>query len=230
MGANKGHANEYEIINAMNGKKISELPRHFSKWLFLLFNNVSTLLEVKKLNNEQKADILIKGGECKRYISIKSGDSNSFHSEPISSFIPFLRSLGVSEITLRTIVFFHFGDNTFDGTGKTRFTSKELRRVSPERYKKASIEFSDQNIIKEVIERCVTKGRFRSNHTIDGIYHGTVNQRIFLSFDAIHKTLLRTSNRRKNGTINIGMLTYQPGSRNLWGIPGSEIKRTQSEI
>ena len=33
MGANNGHTNEYEIIDALNGKRVNQLPNHFSKWL-----------------------------------------------------------------------------------------------------------------------------------------------------------------------------------------------------
>ncbi len=230
MGANNGHANEYEIISKLDGKKISQLPQHFSSWLSNLFPDHSGVLEVKKLNNEQKADISINIGKTIKYISIKSGSSNSFHSEPIATFIPFLRSIGISEVTLKTIVLFHFGDNTFDGTGKTRFTSAELRRAYQTRFKQASDELSENEIIKAIIERCITKGRFLTNYVVDGIYHGTEKEGFYISTESIYRILQRKSHRSKNGTINIGMLTYQPGSRNLWGIPGSEQKRSQSEI
>lgn len=230
MGANQGHTNEYEIIDALNGKYVNQLPKHLSKWLVKLGFANEDILNVKKLNNEQKADICIKSALITKYISIKSGSSNSFHSEPINIFIPYLRSLGISENTLKTIVLYHYGDNTYDGTGPTRFTSAELRRVYPQKFKLASEELSKAAIIKAIITRCITKGRFPTNYVIDGIYHGTVDQGIFVSTKAIYQILLRKKYRRKNGTINIGMLTYQPGSRNLWGIPGSEQKRSQSEI
>ncbi|MDY0277901.1 MAG: hypothetical protein RBQ97_07435, partial [Acholeplasma sp.] len=106
MGANNGHNNEYEIIDALNGKCVNQLPNHFSKWLAKLGFASEEILNVNKLNNEQKADICIKSVSITKYISIKSGSSNSFHSEPINIFIPFLRSLGVSENTLKTIVLY----------------------------------------------------------------------------------------------------------------------------
>jgi hypothetical protein len=230
MGANNGHTNEYEICDALNGKRVNQLPKHFSSWLTKLGFASEEIVNVKKLNNEQKADICIKSATITKYISIKSGGSNSFHSEPINVFIPFLRSLGISENTLKTIVLYHYGDNTYDGTGPTRFTSAELRRVYPGKFKQASDELSQTSIIKAIISRCITKGRFPTNYVIDGIYHGTVEQGLFVPTKAIYQILLRKKYRRKNGTINIGMLTYQPGSRNLWGIPGSEQKRSQSEI
>lgn len=230
MGSNNGHTNEQEIINFLNGKRICDLAPHFKGWLIELFPKCNDYLKVKKLNNEQKADIEIVCGDKKRFISIKSGDSNSFHSENIKTFIPFLRNLGVSESTLKTIVFFHYGDNTLTGLGPTRFTSKELRRVHAKAFKYASQELSQPLLMREVINRVIIKGRYEVNYPIDGIYHGTIEDGFFLSTRLIYRILLRKTHQRKNGTINIGMLTYQPGSRNLWGIPGSEQKREQSEI
>lgn len=230
MGKNEGHVNEQEIIDFLNGKRISDLSPHFRQWLGALFPKCGDCLKVKKLNNEQKADIEITCGRERRFISIKSGDSNSFHSENIKTFIPFLRGLGISETTLKIIVLFHYGDNTLTGLGPTRFTSAELRRVYSSAFKCASEELSQPLIIKEIINRVIIKGRYEVNYHIDGIYHGTIKEGFFISKNLIFNILLRRSHQRKNGTINIGMLTYQPGSRNLWGIPGSEQKREQSEI
>ena len=148
MGANNGHMNEYEICDALNGKRVNQLPKHISSWLTKLGFASEEIVNVKKLNNEQKADICLKSATITKYISIKSGGSNSFHSEPINVFIPFLRSLGISENTLKTIVLYHYGDNTYDGTGPTRFTSAELRRVYPGKFKQASDELSQTPIIK----------------------------------------------------------------------------------
>ena len=142
MGANNGQTNEYEISHALNGKRVKQLPKHLSKWLIKLGFEEEELLYVKKLNNEQKADICIKSAKITQYISIKGGSSNSFHSEQIQTFIPFLRSLGVSETTLKTVVFFHYGDNTLNGTGRTRFTSAELRRKHAKYFNKVSKELS----------------------------------------------------------------------------------------
>ncbi|MDY0100808.1 MAG: hypothetical protein WCZ47_03585 [Bacilli bacterium] len=230
MGKNDGHQNEYEIIEVLNKKKIDKLPNHFKKWIQKLFQVDKGTLYVNKLNNEQKADIVLKVGEVNKYISIKSGNSNSFHSEQINTFIPFLREIGISESTLKTIVFFHYGDNTLDGSGPIRFTSNDLRKTHSKWFKLASDELSQDNIMKHVIERFITKGRYKANFTINGIYHGTKDDGFFLPTKLIYQILLRKKHVWKNGTINFKMLSYQPGSRNLWGIPGSEQKRNNSEI
>ena len=230
MSANLGHQNESDIIAVLNGTNIAKLPRHFREFIERLFGTDQGVLDVHKPNNEQKGDIGITLKGVTKYISIKSGDSNSFHSEHISTFIPFLRSIGINETTLKTIVLFHYGDNTLNGTGPIRFSSQQLRRFYHDRFERASLELSQPSKLAPIIDRCVTRGRFPSNQLIAGIYHGTIASGFFIATNQINQILLRTTHRRKNGTINMGMLTYQPGSRNLWGIPGSEQKREQSEI
>ncbi|MFA5649195.1 MAG: hypothetical protein WC951_12935 [Bacteroidales bacterium] len=227
---NNGHENEVNIISVLNRKTINELPKHFNVWLIKLFKEHDKPMFVYKLNNHQKADIGIKVNRTTKYISIKSGANNSFHSEPIEYFIPFLRSIGVREHTLKTIVFFHYGDNTLDGTGQTRFTSREMRRTMNKFFKLASKELSETKIIKEVIMRTIIKGRFAENVEIDGIYHGTAEAGFFLPKNLIYKILLREKYVRYNGTINIKFLSYQPGCRNLYSTPGAEEKRGNSVI
>ncbi len=141
-----------------------------------------------------------------------------------------MRSVGVSEHILKTIVFFHYGDNTLTGTGKIRFTSQEMRRTMNKHFKLASKELSETKIMKKVIIRTIIKGRFNDNVEIDGIYHGTANDGFFLSQKLIYKILLSKKYVRYNGTINFKFLSYQPGCRNLSIIPGAEEKRQSSVI
>lgn len=141
-----------------------------------------------------------------------------------------MRSVGVSERILKTIVFFHYGDNTLTGTGKIRFTSQEMRRTMNKHFKLASKELSETKIMKKVIIRTIIKGRFNDNVEIDGIYHGTANDGFFLSQKLIYKILLSKKYVRYNGTINFKFLSYQPGCRNLSIIPGAEEKRQSSVI
>jgi hypothetical protein len=84
--------------------------------------------------------------------------------------------------------------------------------------------------MRAVIERCIIKGRFNDNYPVDGIYYGTISDGHFINTVSVYKILLRKKYQKHNGTINFGLLSYQPGSRNLWGDPGTEIKRSRCEI
>lgn len=230
MAQNNGNQNERDIVALLNGKRVNELPDHFRVWLKTFYEDENTKLRVSKLNNEQKADIFISNGKIKTYISIKSGTGNSFHCEQIATFIPFLRSIGVSERTLKTIAFFHYGDRTLNGTGRIRFTSAELRRSIPSFLKSANQELTKTEIMEHIIERCIIKGRYPNNFKIDGVYHGTVDEGFFVPAALIYKILSYRTHIRKNGTLNMHMLSYQPGCRNLSRIAELEPERNTSKI
>jgi len=227
---NKGHANEVEMISLIHGKYLENLPHNTQSWMKQLFGRDHGFVTAIKLNNEQKADILITLDGVKKYLSIKSGESNSFHAEQIKTFIPFLRNIGVSNKTLKTIVYYHYGDLTLNGTGPTRFSSAQLRMYHQDYFKQASEELSQAHLLKPIIERTIMQGRYDTNYQIDGVYYGTPEAGYFLHSKDILNILTRKSYRRKNGTINISMLTYQPGSRNLYRVSGGDIKREQSVI
>ena len=103
----------------------------------------------KRYLHEKPDLILTLNGEIK-FISVKSGRSVSAHEESLTSIIPFLRSLGVNDHILKTIVYFHYGDGTLDGTGLSRFTSNDLRRVMNSYFLEASHYLSKKEIVFQI--------------------------------------------------------------------------------
>ena len=96
---NDGLQNELDIIEILNGKKITELPVFWQRRMRQLYRSIKDddLIECYKCVYNKKADISIKIENKKWNISIKSGHNVSAHSESVSSFSGFLRSLGIEE-------------------------------------------------------------------------------------------------------------------------------------
>lgn len=231
MGHNQGFENEHIIINALNGQLVNALPIGLRKMMTFLFPQGGIgRIEVGKLNNEQKADIYIAFNNQRKYLSLKSGNHLSFHAEPVELFIGFLRTLGITNKTLKTLLFFHFGDRTLNGQGSIRFTSDELRRTHYSYFKDASIELSKPEVMKAIIHRTIIQGRFSNNYPIDGVYYGDPIGGKFISITYIKQMLLAKKYQRKNGTINLRSLTYQPKGRNLFRYPNAEPMRFVSVI
>jgi hypothetical protein len=226
MSINQGFENERLLLAALHQQHVSLLPANLTLLIKQLFEPIQDgLIQAYALNMEQKADICIQIHGVKKYLSIKSGDQLSFHSEPIETFIPFLKGLGISTQTLKTMLFFHYGDRTLNGTGPIRYTSQELRKVHAPFFKKASVELSQPAIIAALLDRVIFKGRFNDNQVIDGIYYGNEIVGKFIARSEIKKILLAKKYRRKNGTINIGNLSYQPKMRNLFRYPNADVFR-----
>ena len=172
MPVNEGISKENEMIESLNGKKICELSNNLKNLIHALFG----LLDEEEIITCEKQDIYIKPdfkitykGESK-YISMKTGRSESIHQETVKDFVLFLRSLGVSKKTQGTILLYHYGDGTMDGTGKKRYEYEDLRKMLKERIIEANIELnSSQEIIEKTFERCLFLGNRENAIEIDGI-------------------------------------------------------------
>jgi hypothetical protein len=231
MGQNLGIENEHNILQTLQGKRDEELPAALKHMVNRLFGNgQSSPIFVSKLNMEQKADFTIQMGQVKKYVSIKSGDYLTFHSEPIETWIGFLRTLGVSSSTLKTLLFFQYGDRTLNGTGTMRYRAEAMRHDHQVHFDRASKELSQPHLMVPIIERAILKGRFADNHPIDAIYHGDENEGKTVLSHEIQAILLAKKYQRKNGTINLTRLTFQPKVRNLFYYPNAEAFRHVSVI
>ena len=53
----------------------------------------------------------------RKYISLKSGKADEIAQEGIKNFVLYLRKCGLSKRSQKTILLYHFGDGTNDGSG-----------------------------------------------------------------------------------------------------------------
>ena len=125
---NRGIKIEYELVNVFNNRKYGDLNEFHQSIVKRIFPNIieSDLIFSGICNRYSKPDIYIEVSNVRKYISVKSGRSDSMHFESIKDFIIFLRKFGISIQTQKTILFFHYGEGTLDGTGNTRIGVEEL--------------------------------------------------------------------------------------------------------
>jgi len=226
---NQGIENEFLLIKKLNGVLVSTLKGPLREFVHFLFPGQEGILTCQKGYFHEKPDLILTlNGEIK-FISVKSGRSISVHEESLTTIIPFLRSLGVDNHILKTIVYFHYGDGTLDGTGPTRFTSNDLRRVMNSYFLEASHYLSKKEIVFPCLERFVFRGLEINGRRVDAVYYGNDVRAAFASREEIFALFARSA-RRHTGTINIGPFTYQPAVRNFYGYGNEEKRRNESEI
>ena len=95
---NYGIQNEYDFVELFNGKYFRELDNKSKLFLKELFKtNIDdvTLIQSWKNRVPQKTDIFIKIGNHTKGVSLKCGNSNSIHHEPIQEFKRYLEKLGI---------------------------------------------------------------------------------------------------------------------------------------
>ena len=124
---NNGRQNEYDFVLHFNGKKVKELDPNSYDLIHTIFNNISdeTIIKSWKNHYKQKTDVMIKIDNIIKGISIKTGNKNSVHVEPLSSFVHFLQENGIPFNIIDMYLKYHFADGTLDGSGKTRKSSSD---------------------------------------------------------------------------------------------------------
>lgn len=178
-----GGDNEYEIIAALNGKQIKDIPEHFREPIKKMIYHLKDHHEIQAKNVSTrfgcKTDFEIHAHGIICNISVKCGHFPSLHQEEFGSFIDFLRDIGVSERTIKIVKFYHYADGSLDGTGTLKLRFDLFR----ERYQKyideASKELSQERIVRAIVYRGIIKGRKPTRQEIDYLYYGTKNEGIF---------------------------------------------------
>lgn len=213
---NKGIKNELVFVNYLNGKKYSELNilmRDLFKELYP-FIKEGDVISAWRDESYNKADIITEVKGRKKYLSLKIGDKNSFHLEPISEFIHFLISSGVKKEIIIKYLEFHYADGSRNGTGKNRIGVMEYKATHQEDINEMNDIFKSKRLIDKCIDRFVLRGRTRSDKQIDALIYGKVNDFFYITKYDIKRIIKNNLDFNTTG-LHIGPLYIQPQSRNL---------------
>lgn len=227
----QGFINEVKISNCYNGKTVRSLNDFQKDFIFKLFGPVDEdeVIQSGQMSQMYKPDIFLKIGDKTKFVSIKSGRSDSMHFEGIKSLILYLRSKGVSNDTQKIILLFHYGDGTLDGTGHQRFELNKVLAKMGDKIAKANEELNREDIIEECLYRFVFRG-FRENEPcVDAIYYGDEKYGTFAKKDHIIRFVLRKRYEHIN-TLHIGPMTIQPYLRDVLKVSKHQEKREQIQV
>lgn len=215
MHKNVGFTKEEKFVKALDGRKGGELShnlKHMLKEMFGLFDPNS---EVKSglVENFQKPDFYIELDGNRKYVSLKTGRSTGVGEEGLKQFILYLRDYGLSEKSQKTLLYYHFGDGTLDGSGEQRLNYNELRLKLEKRVEILNYELnSNKEFVKEFIRRCLFKGTQEENIESDYICHGDIDYSIVCSKTQIMKHV----DRREWDFMDnphIGPIQFRPHAR-----------------
>lgn len=225
-----GKQNELEFVKYLNNKKISDLNILMLELLETLFKNVDYDSVVRAwLNpNPQKTDFFIKVNHDIRRISLKIGDKNSVHVEPISEFIHFLICNNIERDIIIKYLKYHYADGSTNGKGQTRLSVTEYKKDHQKEIDEINSAFVDEQFIKSAIYRFVLKGR-NSNTEIDALIYGSIDDFFYLTKEDIINLIFSKKNNYATG-VHIGPLFIQPQSRNLQNKLGYENCRYSVQV
>lgn len=211
----KGIQNEFDFVLEFNNKKIKELNPIMRDLVNDLYGNINEDLIIKSWRNhyKQKSDIFIKINNIIKGISIKEGNHNSVHVEPISTFIHFLIENHIPQDILEKYLKYHYADGTINGSGKNRIDSSEYKMLHKDEIDIINKYFSNKAILYKAIERFVLQGT-NYKYKIDALICGTPNDFVWINQNQIVEILMNNEKYNSSG-VHFSKLFCQPQNRNL---------------
>lgn len=227
---NDGYNNEKEFVEYLNGKKIREVHPLFRELIDYLYPNCNEESKIKSWRNRyfQKIDIFIKIDGITKGISIKKGSRNSVHTEKINDFIYFLIENKVSKKAVIEYLKYQYADGSINGKGKYRKSIAEYKKENQEKIDYINKEFNRKDLVLKAIDKFVLCGN-NSDHLIDAIVYGTINDFIWASKEDI-KIIILSKIKNYSTAVHFGSLTCQSKNRCLNYNPFHEKDRFYIQI
>ena len=181
---NNGILREDEMIFHLNNRVLKDLPNNLQDFILIIFGilNLNTVIKCKRVFGYKKPDFRITVNGLSVGISMKSGCAHVLHVEDLLQFLKFLYDNGVSKKTLNAIRLFHYGDGTYNGTGKDRMNCHEAYEAYKEEIDEANKELnSSKELILKVMNRVVFDGFGEDDEEAEYLYHGSYKEGVFIS-------------------------------------------------
>ena len=185
---NNGFKNEYDFIELFNNKKIYQLDSNSRNFINDIFDEINQEEIIKTWKNKinQKADIFIKIGNYTKGISLKCGNNNSIHQEPIQEFKLFLKRIGIPYKAID-----YYTSYQYDYYRENEKIDKNISLSSTEykNYYQNELDIfngciNKTKIIIELVDRFIIRGK-NSDYDIDALIHGTPSDYVWIKKDDI---------------------------------------------
>tara|TARA_Y100000590_G_scaffold302758_1_gene341291 strand:- start:2993 stop:3760 length:768 start_codon:yes stop_codon:yes gene_type:complete len=196
----------------------------------------------KKYPTGSKPDIYIEINGIKKNISLKKGTGNSFHQEPIESFIEHLHALVKLPTQIENdLRLFIWGDGSLDGSGhprhNKRYSASSFVSEFPETIERLRDFFSPGTTLENLIRRFTINGAV-SDEKVDYIVYAKKNYIENCTVISSEKFInLANTNSYKNHKQNfrtalpIGIaLSLQAWNRNITCKPDKEKRRGHIQL
>lgn len=223
---NTNRPQDNEVRIALDGKRIQDLSPALQDFVESLFPKAkqSDVVKCELCDRYEKPDIRIVVGDEMHFVSLKSGRSKSIHYESIRNLVLFLRSLGVSEATQKTLLLFHYGDGTMTGKGETRLSRDDVMEKYKDRIALAMKELNKAKFLRACLKRFVFSGSELRTHSAEFLSFGDITTFLTVTKDEVFDFVMR-QNYDYIRSAHIGPMLLSPWQRNLDRKEDAEWKR-----
>ena len=180
LGTNDGIENEKLLINAINGKRLCEIPSGPQAFLKdtkeTVMDDTEFVASPSVSGMKPDMEIAERGYNTEWYVSIKKGKNNSVHQEKIDYLVQYaIDELDMSDEERDSLLLYLYGDGTLDGNTTSDKWMKEEEVREHFSYEISVVQrFLDKNK-RSLLERFLVYGRLGKLYNIKAnyIYHGT---------------------------------------------------------
>ena len=209
-----GFNNEKMILESLNNKRYKDLNENlklFCKNIFSYDFQGNEIITAQKPKIKQtKTDVIVSFNGIDKNISIKKGSGNSVHQETLDEFVKYLENKQVPIDIINNLKLFHYGDDTIEGNGNTRYTADECKIKYSKEIAQINNFFNQGTLFEDLLDRFLFIGNIHNASIVDFIYYGSIYEAIWASRQDIIKYF--KTNKFNSSTIHIASLTYQ-----VWG-------------
>lgn len=167
---------------------------------------------------EKQTDIFIKYKTHIKNISLKCGNNNSMHHEPIQEFKMYLEKLGIPYNIINKYVSYHYGYMK-DREGEIDFSivlsSAEYKNYYQEELDIFNESINKTRIIVDMVDRFIIRGR-NSEYDIDALVCGTIDNYVWIMKYDLYDLVLQKRSLEFTSP-HIACMTIGPKKRNLEG-------------
>jgi hypothetical protein len=183
LGQNDGKDNEKLLIDAINGKRLCEIPSGPQAFLKdtkdTVTDNTEFVADSSVSGMKPDIEIAERGYNTEWYVSVKKGSNNSVHQEKIDYLIQYATDeLDMNDEERDSILLYFYGDGTLDGnTTRDKWMNEEEVKEHFSHELSVVQHFLDKNK-RSLVERFLVYGRLGKVYNIKAnyIYHGTTER------------------------------------------------------
>lgn len=217
-----GFRNVDALIENLNDKKLSEIPRTLQNFVIEIFPKIGSkprIIHAEKVKKGYKGDFLIWLDDDRqniKNIAVATGAGNSVHQENIYTFCQFLKDdLKFDQQNFDRYLRFHFADGTNDNSGdiSARQKASEYKQTHTTELVELGQSFSAH--AREILARFV-KQNPADYPDVDYFFYGDAEQPIWAKIDDLIKA---ESSKMPNSraALAIGDVSIQAWNRSLNG-------------
>ena len=203
------------LLNNLNNKRYSDLNENLKSFISYIFldikdDDIILCYQTKSL----KVNLVISVNNIEKNISVKDGNIVCVYKENVKELMSFLSSINVSSKCMTALLYYHYADGTYDGSGTLIHSFGQLLSVD---YKTeveiVRDEFLDLWKLEKVIDHVLITDRYEKN--VDYFYCGDARKGTFASAEKVKRNILCESNNYPHNFMRIGVMNFLPLRRNL---------------